>query len=275
MADQSDVETALVAAVGAALYPAGTAGGSVLGAVCRVYRGFPAAKALAADLAAGVINVTVFPERRRQAVTTRWIDTEIPQALAVPTLTVSVSGDTASFAGTAGPGQVAGLLADGVAVVHRGTDGDTPERVAAILAGYLSTQRIALADGATVAVPGAGSLIARVVADQAGLSETRRQRQPFRISCWCADPATRDATAGAIDQALSATAFLPLADGTAGRLRLLTSTVFDQSENAALYRRDLLFSVDYATTIAATLPAMIFGAAALSPNGAQAGVSLS
>ena len=75
----------------------------------------------------------------------------------------------------------------------------------------------------------------------------------------------RDAAAGAVDAALSAIRFLDLADGTQGRLIFRASLVFDQSQNARLYRRDLLYGVDYATTIATTLPSMIFGDASFTP----------
>ncbi len=44
--------------------------------------------------------------------------------------------------------------------------------------------------------------------------------------------------------------------------------MFDQSQNARLYRRDLLYSVDYATTITASLPTMLFGRVSLAPGSA-------
>jgi hypothetical protein len=37
------------------------------------------------------------------------------------------------------------------------------------------------------------------------------------------------------------------------------TTVFDQSQNARLYRRDLLYSVEYPTIISDTQPSMLFG----------------
>lgn len=266
MADQSDVEDVLVGLVGDVMYPVGTQAASLLGPVCRVYRGWPTSAALDADLAAGNVNITVFPDAAHQAITTRWPDEWTVGAPVAVGLSVSVSGTVAAFGGTADPGQVAGLLADNVAVVHRTEPGDTPERVAAVLASYLATRRIALAAGASVLVPGAATLIGRVMADQPALRETRRQRQGFRISCWCADPATRDRAASAIDSGLSGRDFIALPDGTRGRLLFHASTVFDQTQNAALYRRDLVYTVDYATTLAADLPSMIFGAAGAAPD---------
>ena len=274
MADQSDVEAALVGAVAAALYPQGVAAPSLLGAVARVYRGWPGQAALAADLAEGAVNITVFPDPAGQVNTSRWPDQWRQTATVVPTLAVTVAGVTAVFSGSADPGQVAGLLVDNEAVVHRTVAGDTAQSVAAVLGSYLRPRRVVQLAGAALTVPGAGSLIGRVVADQPGLRQTRRQRQNFRVTCWCPDPATRDAAGAAVDAALSASAFIPLADGTAGRLRFVSSALFDQSADAALFRRDLVYSVDYATTAAELLPVMIFGDATLAPQGVAAGSGL-
>lgn len=268
MADQSDVETTLATLVAAILYPQGPAAPSIVGKVCRIYRGWPNQAALDADLAASRVNVTVFPEAGHQKNTTRYPAEYQVTAAAVPTLAIAVEGVTATLSGAADPGQLAGLLADNVAVVHRTAAGDTPELVAAILAARLRTERIALVSGATVTVPGVSRLIGRVVADQPAQMETRRQRQGFRLTCWCPDPATRDSIASAVDAALSVQTFMTLPDGTSGRLRFHASTVFDQSQDAALYRRDLLYTVEYATTVSAELPAMLFGDTTIAPNGA-------
>ena len=53
--------------------------------------------------------------------------------------------------------------------------------------------------------------------------------------------------------------FLALAGGIPARLGYATTTTFDQKEDAALYRRDLLYDVEYPTTQAAIQPSMLFG----------------
>jgi len=93
--------------------------------------------------------------------------------------------------------------------------------------------------------------------------------QGFRLSCWCPTPALRDQTAILIDQALSTQTFLTLADTSQARLREVDTLVFDQSQNANLYRRDLLVAVEYPTTITTTLPAVIFGNSLLLSDGVQ------
>jgi hypothetical protein len=268
MADQSDVETAIAGVVGGALYPGGlSAPCAVPAAICRIYRGWPVSAGLDADLAAGRTNVSIVAISKRAENTTRWPDHWSEKAVTVPTLFVAVAGDAATFSGVAAIGQVAALIVDGVAATCRTESGDTPADVAATLARVLTPMRAASASGATVTVPGARSLVARVEADQPVLRQTRRQRQAFRVTCWCPDPTTRDAVGATIDAALSGIDFIGLADGTSGRLRYLTSAVSDRWEDAVLYRRELTYSVDYPTTIATTLPRMAVGAMQFSPNG--------
>lgn len=276
MADQSDVETAIAGLVGAALYPGGLGvAGAVPAATCRIYRGWPVTAALDADLLSGRTNVTVAALAEHAVNTTRWPDVWSEKAQTTPRLIASVSGNAVSFAGDAGPGQIAALLADGVAASCRTEPGDTPARVAATLARVMQDRRAASVSGAVVTVPGARRLVARVEADQPVLRQTRRQLQAFRVTCWCPDPATRDAVGAAVDGALSGISFIGLADGTSGRLRYLASAVSDRWEDAVLYRRELTYSVDYPTTIASTLPRMAVGAMTFSPNGVAVATLLS
>lgn len=182
MADLSDVEEALLRLAAEVLYPEGASAPSILGRACRLYRGFPQGAALDADLVAGISHVSVFPEARPQAVTTRYPDRWERISAVVPGLTVTVQGRSATVAGSAHEGQVAGLMVDGMAVVHRTAQGDTPEMVAAVLATYLRTRKIVTVEGATLTVAGSGPMVGRVVADQTMRRETRRQRQVIRLS---------------------------------------------------------------------------------------------
>jgi hypothetical protein len=258
MADQSDVEDALVNAASAALYRSGTGSASVLGSDCRIYRGWPNSTSLDADLAAGKINVTVFPSGGTGRTTTRYAAQWLG-APAQPSLTVAAEGASVTFGGTAAPGQVAGILVDGVSYAYRTHAGDTPQLVAASLASMVRGNSIVHLSQRTLTVAGARDLVARIVADAPVTQEVRRQEQGFRITCWCPTPATRDITAAAIDEALSIQRFLMLADGTSGRLTYAGNAVFDQSQNARLYRRELTYNVEYPTVVATKLPSMLFG----------------
>ncbi len=259
MVDLSDVEDALLRVAAGALYPEGPQAPSVVGRVCRIYRGWPQEASLAADMGAGHVHVTVFPEARGRAVAARLGEACEVLPAAPLGLSVTVAGRSATVAGEAREGQVAGLLVDGMAVVHRIARGDTPEMVAAVLAAYLRTRFIVTVDGATLTVAGQGPMLGRVVADRTIRRQTRRQRHLFRLTAWCPDPALRDRVAAVLDGVLSGMDFIDLPDGGAGRLLFRGAAVQDQGRRVRLFRRDLLYAVDYATTVAETLPVMIFG----------------
>ncbi len=240
------------------IYPSGVDGASVTGKPMRVYRGWPLLGPLGGDLAAGVANVSVFPMPHATRNTTRWapFTSALP---GVPTLTVTVNGVSARFGGVGGAGQVAGLLVANEPFVYRGRAGDTPALVAAMIAEAVRATRTCWLSGTTVSVPGASSILARVAADGTALTEWTRQRQGFRISAWCPDPATRDQVCSLIGNTLSTLAFLALRDGTSGRLRYRSAASFDDDQDARQYRRDLVYDVEYGTTFEQAAPSMLFG----------------
>jgi hypothetical protein len=275
MADQSDVEQVLAAIVSGVLYPLGCASASATGVTCIVHRGWPVAATLDADLLAGRVTVTVAGETNGQRTTTRYPD-EWRALRTVPvTLALGVAGAVVTVSGIAGPGQLAGLKVGTLGAVHRTVAGDTPQTVAAALGNALACLHGVSVSGAAITLPPGVAVIARVEADQPSVRETRRQLQAFRVVCWCPDPATRDTVAGLIDQALSTYDFLGLPDGMAGRIRFLGTSSSDRAEDAALYRRDLIYSVDYATTIEAPLPRMIFGDTRVAGDGVLVATRLS
>lgn len=261
MADESDVEVALVSLLANALYPNGPAMQSVPGPDCRIFRGWPNASALNADLAAGNINVTVFPLHEHAGharTTTRYSPVWTSQTVQT-TLTMKVSGDTITVGGVANLGQVAGVVFDNQTYGYRTQIGDNPSMVAANLATLIRENTIVQLSGSTLIIPNVGPIEARVVADATAQQEIRRQELNFRVTCWCPTPSTRDATAAAIDVNLAQVPFIPLPDESLGRMTYVSTAILDQSENALLYRRDLVYRVEYPTMITASQPAMLFG----------------
>lgn len=265
MADQSDVETTLVNLVVGALYPNGTDVPGVTSAICKVYRGWPASSALDQDLANGVINVTVFPAGEPGHNTTRYAPRWI-QGIQQVTLSVSVVDTSVTFQGVADAQQLAGVLVDKVPYVYVVQATDTPQTIAANLAALIRADWIVNLSGATLVIPGASLIEARTAAAATATQEARRQRQCFRITCWCPDPGSRDTCAAAVDQFMAGLAFISLPDSTQGHLRYRGTLVFDQSQDALLYRRDLLYDIEYATIVTSTLPSMLFGQLVLNAN---------
>jgi hypothetical protein len=62
-----------------------------------------------------------------------------------------------------------------------------------------------------------------------------------------------------IDAALSAMTFIPLRDGTKSRLIYSGTEISDQSQNALLYRRDLIYTAEYPAMISTSAAGMLFG----------------
>lgn len=268
MADQADVENAMAALVANVLYPAGTGALSAVGRTCRVYRGYPNAPALDADIAAGVINVSITaapaPTRNVTRYPRKWISVTPVNEI----LSVAVAGTSATFSGVCGAGQLAGVMVDDALFAYAVQPNDHPATVASNVAALIRGGGwIVTYAGTTIDVPAAERFAARVVAGAGALQEIKRQVQAFQISMWCPDPASRDSLAPIIDGALGGLNFIPLADGSFGRIVFGDSQAQDNAADAVLYRRDLTYHVEYPTTISQVTPAMLFGTASVSANG--------
>jgi hypothetical protein len=260
MADQADVETALAAVIANALYPAGTAGPSAVGLTCRVYRGMPTAPALDADLAQGVVHVSVLGDVAGVRNVTRYPRCWVSVAPVTAVLTVAVEGVAATFAGQCAAGQLAGVIVDQATFAYAVQGNDSAATVASNMAALLrAAELIVDYAGTTITVPVARRFVARVVSGAGALQEIKRQAQKFRISLWCPSPVSRDAVAPVIDQALAAMVFLPLADGANGRVLFEEMVAIDAAADAGVYRRDFVYSVEYPTTLSMMTPAMLFG----------------
>lgn len=267
MADLADVEAALAGIAANAVYPSGTAAPSVLGVDCKIYRGWPLSPVLDVDLAQGMAHVSVSATETPAKITTRY--PRIWQALspASGSLAVSVSGVSASFSGSCSTGLLAGLLVDGQSYAYAVQANDNAQTVASNLAALLRQGGwIVNYAGSMISVPQAARFVARVVAGAGALQEIRRQIHEIRVAMWCPSPALRDALAPVLDAALMADEFVALADGSSARIKFANTLSSDNGGNAALYRRDLVYALEYPTTLAQQDPAMLFGTMAATVN---------
>jgi hypothetical protein len=265
MADISDIEHAVMEAVTAILYPAGSSQSSIIGALCRVYRGWPNSATLSTDLNIGAVNVTISADNDSGRTTTRYLPEWIT-ASAQPGTVVSAENQSLTIAGNPNAGDVVGAMIDGIPFAYRVHAGDSPDLIAANLGQSIRSIRTANLQGSTVTVPGAASVIARVACDHEASFESRRQEKDLRIACWCPTPTARDAIAAAIDGAISQMGFLSLADATEARIVYRNTASYDQAQNALLYRRDIIYTVEYATITVIEQPSMLFGASDLNNN---------
>ncbi len=258
MADQADVETALVIALLEAMYPGGAGSASTIGVACRVYRGWPLSASLNADMAAGAVNISVVSVANSIKPVTSFNEGWIGAAPVATMGAVSV-GNQVTFSGTAGLGQLAGVLVDGKPYVYRSVAGDDVAVVVAQLAALVAVDQYASGSGGILLVPGARAVVGRTGADGGMWREIRRQRQSFNIMFWCPTPQLRDTSVALVDLSLAGQRFLSLSDGSSGRLIFGDTVSQDQNQNANIYRRDLIYHVEYATTATMTATQMLFG----------------
>jgi hypothetical protein len=265
MADISDVEQAIANTVTSILYPSGPSQSSIIGALCRVYRGWPNSATLNADLGTGVVNVTVVTDNDSGRTTTRYLPKWQTKSMQ-PGITATASNQTIILAGTPTIGDVVGTLIDGAAYAYRIQTGDTQYLVAANLSQLIQSNRPATAEGFAVFVPGAKSIRTRTVCDNATSFESRRQEKDLRIICWCPTPPIRDSIVTAIDGTIDQASFLTLPDDTKARVVYRNTASYDQAQNALLYRRDLIYMIEYPTVTILQQPSMLFGASDINGN---------
>lgn len=249
MADESQVLDALVGVASGILYPAGTGQPSAPGMPCRVYRGWPNAAQLDSDLSAGISNISIFARNGVEQTTTRypweWEQLTAP----VHTVTATASGTTLTFGGTVSTPQNIAVRVPGYApVVYAVQAGDTLATMASGIRTLLAAQGVSCtASGATLTSPGGFSSV-RVGGAGTAIREIRRQNKSIQITLWCSSPANRDAVAQVLDPGLAALNFIPLPDGSFGKVRYERTTTDDAPQKELLWRRDLFYWVEYATT---------------------------
>lgn len=250
MADIIDVMNAFVASIAQTIYPNGTGQASVTGLATKVYPGWPQSSQLDADLAGfakggGAIHVTVYPTGTEKNVT-RFSNGWQTLADAAPTITLTIAGQAVSLGGTVSVPQNVALLVGGLPYVYAVQLSDTLTSIATALASMISG---ATSSGPIITLPPS----ARIQAARSGsvgtsVREIRRQQRTMQLTIWADTPAHREATAQALDVALAATEYLLLPDGTGARIVYQSSRLDDATQKANLYRRDLLYIAEYATT---------------------------
>lgn len=254
MSDLSDVMNVLAQTVAGALYPNGAPGKttpSVAGPVASIYPGWPNPQQLDVDLPQGIVHVNIYPWKQDRN-TTRYMETWQVSAAPAPTITAIINGVTVTLGGAAGPGQNIAVLANGLAFVYQTVQGDTLASAAAALAAIINAEIAGTtAVGAQIILPATADIkAARVGASGTIAKGIRNQERIFMTGIWAGSPAARDAVAKIVDPAISGPRFLVMPDGYAARIVYHGSLLNDSEQKMGIYRRDLLYSVDYATTIA-------------------------
>jgi hypothetical protein len=271
MATLSDLRAGLAQVVGAILYPSGIPSGSTLASPVvncpvRIFQGSPEREAIDADMAAGIVDVSV-ASVPGGINTTRYPVVDIPVALTPASLGWSVAGATATLGGTVATPQNVGLLVDGQAFLYAVQPTDTLASVAAALAALIAAVQPAGAAGAMVTVPGSHSLIGRAGGFATTQREVGRERVTVQITIWAASEALRQAVGSAIEPGLRDLRRLPLAEGSIAMCWFGAATDADEAEKSSIYRRTLNVSAEYASIIIGTAAQILDFSENIVPNG--------
>lgn len=250
MADIEDVQDALVSTIAGIVYPSGTGSPSVSGQPTIVYPGWPQSSQLDADMAGftngkgGRIHITVFPTTTEKN-TTRYFAGYDDGVLVAPTITLTVSGQEVTLSGTISTPQNVAMIVNGAPYTYAVQGADTLATVATALAAQISGASSA---GAVITLPSTAIIDAARSGGYGAISRmTKTQQRTVQITVWADTPAHRTATASAIDSALSGMDWITFPDGSRGRLVYVSSRIDDMTQKANLYRRDLMYSVEYST----------------------------
>lgn len=252
MADLTDVFNKLVDMSATAVYPNGTSQPSVCGKDVVLYAGWAIASRLDDDLKIQKVHVSVYA-RPEEHNTTRylpdWQDLEVYPAA----ITLTVAGNTVIVGGTVADKHNATLIINSKSYSYSVQANDTLSSIAQALADLVSVDLTATVTGSVIEIPGAYSVVARVGTFGLSMRELRRQERTFQIVVWAATPQLRDTVASAIDvyfakYLLEHNQQITLADQSKAKVTYKGSPITDDLQKDRLYRRDLLFSVDYATT---------------------------
>lgn len=263
MADISDVETALIAAITGAIYPNGSsspstivlANGTVLNS--RIFGGWPLPGTLDADMAAGVptgsapvIDISVYAQPGMERNTTRYPQEWQTLTKVACTITGTVSANQITIGGTITAGHYVTVQVGNQAYSYAALASDTTATVAAALASLMTANITATASGNVITVPlvMGGRITVRTAAPGTSVRELDRMLQRYCVTIWAPNNACRVAAAKIIRPALAAIDYLLLPDGYTAELKYESSTDIDRSGKQSLACRDIFYWLEYPTT---------------------------
>lgn len=270
MSTPADVEAAILALIGNALYPSVPVGmeDSTAGMPVKLHRGWPQMEELNEDVrppdgapARAHIAVNRYPGMTRNV--TRYMDVWEAGTVSVPTLTGTVDGSNVLLTGTAASAQLLGIgigmYGYAVAVEAGSTAAEVAAAVAAVVNRY--GHATATVEGATVSLAAGTSPMGNIFVRTAGVGiatrEVARVSAGFLVSVFAGSIEDRDAIEAILLPALCVPTGLDLPDGGFPLLPVRT-VQNDTAENADVYRVDWVFSTEYAISQSMQAAAAMF-----------------
>jgi hypothetical protein len=245
VADIEDVSATLASTIAGLL--TGSGGVPLNGVQTDVFPGWPKPNDLKAALAAGAVQVSVYPMPGASGSATRHErDWELLTA-AVVTTTVTISNGIITFGGSITLPLNVSVNSESLTATYGATDSDTLTSLASNVAAACVASGIRAAASGAVLTLASGDPYATVSLGGQGVlgRENAREKQIFQITTWAPSQALRQATAAAFEPYLMGIDTLTLPDKSAGHIFFMKSLLNDHSELENLYRKDVWFTVEY------------------------------
>ena len=255
MADLNDVCNALVTLATQTIYPNGTSQiSAIAGAVsCKIYQGWPLPQQLDTDLQNNLVNVSIYP-LGTESNTTRYLKDWQQLSVNAPTITATIAAQTITLTGLVTSPQNVMALVDNKTFIYPVQASDTLISIATALAALIAVQVAGTTSlGAVITIPAGKKLLtARTGANGTNIREIKRQERAFQITIWANSPDVRTSAASLLDIAYGDVERIVLADQSVAKLTYKGSPINDSNEKSRIYRRDLIYTVEFATTQTAT-----------------------
>lgn len=261
MADITDVLNTVAAQIAGYVYPNGTGQPSVTGKAINVFPGWPLPDQIDADMPQGIAEVSVFPVPNTEQNRTRYRPQAKVMSVVTPTITLT-AGNRSLTVGGAMPSpfsahNVAALIA-GQAFIYPVQATDTLTSIATGLAALIAAKYPGTTNaGPVITLPAGVQATGRVGTTGLVTTEWERQAQLFQITVWAPDPATRATVGSAIKAALAQITFLLLPDGFGARIQYKRNALNDETQKVRVYRRDLFYEIEYATTVSQNIATVV------------------
>lgn len=255
MADLVDVLNVLGGSIGGVVYPSGTSQPSILGGTAQieVVSGWPLPSKLDIALGAGNVMVSVFPREEERNVT-RYPADAIDQTVNTPTVSAAINGQQITIGGAApSPTFYAhnvSVLANNKYYLYSVQPGNSATTIATALTALIVADIAGTSNTGPVITLPAGARISAARVGTIGIQarEVKRQAKLFQITVWAPTPAIRDALAGPIDIYLADLRRIAMPDGFWAGIEYRNTFMIDDLQKANCYRRDLFYTIEFATT---------------------------
>lgn len=248
MADVSDVMTVLAQIAEEAIYPNGVGQPSITGSPVDIYTGWPISNVLEEALEQGRSHVSVFPNTGEKNIT---FFQRVPEVQSIDNASVSaqISGNNIELSGSPIPGQIIVITVNHEPYEYEIQAGDDIDTILTAFFAIIPNSQVF---GNTLIIDNAYEIVFAISVGASVITEIGRQERLFMITVWAPTPESRTILGSALMNAYVLPVRIVLPDNFFALLTYKSTREEDHLEKSRIYRRDLNFMVNYATTVVNT-----------------------